>query len=235
MKFTSSVFVLAALPTSLLHTQSAEVRSAPNPAPAAALNSTVPFQLRNGFLLTAEGSIGPLPGLHFILDTGATQTVVDSKIAAQLSLPLHKTKVLDFDRSVKVDSATLPDLQLGSLTISNLPVIVGDLAQFTEYASGIDGIIGLDVLRSTQSLLINYRLNTLTLRTTANTSIAPRTSPQALVLSLPVQGRRVRLILDTGLQGMLLYSDRLRTNIPQLKLIDKISNAHEGRLSGEQA
>jgi gag-polyprotein putative aspartyl protease len=235
MKFTSSLFVLAALATSFLPNESVQAQTTSNPAPTATLNSTLPFQLRGGFLITVEGRIGLLSGLHFFLDTGATQTVIAFRIAAQLSLPLHKAKVLNFDRSIKVGSANLTDLQLGSLTISNLPVLVGDLAQLSEFASGIDAIIGLDVLRSTQSLLINYRSNTLTLRTTANTFIAPRTSPQALVLSLPVQGQHVRLILDTGLRGMLLYSDRLRTNIPQLKLIDKISNAHEGRLSGEQA
>lgn len=231
MKFTSSVFVLA-LATSFLPTESVQAQTAPNPSPAATLNSSLPFQLRNGFLITVEGRIGLLSGLHFFLDTGATQTVVDSKIAAQLSLPLHKAKVLNFDRSI---SATLPDIQLGSLTISNLPVIAGDLAQFSEFASGIDAIIGLDVLRRAESLLISYRSNILLLKPSSAATSPVQKTPQALTVSLSVQGQRVRLILDTGLQGILLYSDRLRTNLPKLKLIDKISNAYEGRLSGEQA
>ena len=234
MKFTSFVFVLA-LTTSFLPTESVQAQTAPNLAPTATLNSTLPFQLRNSFLITVEGRIGLLSGLHFFLDTGATRTVVDFKIAAQLSLPLHKAKVLNFDRSIKVDSTTLPDLQLGSLTISNLPVITGDLAQFSEFASGIDAIIGLDVLRRAESLLISYRSNLLLLKSSSAATTPVQKTPQALTVSLPVQGQRVRLILDTGLQGMLLYSDRLRTNLPQLKLIDKISNAYEGRLSGEQA
>jgi hypothetical protein len=57
----------------------------------------------------------------------------------------------------------------------------------------------------------------------------------ALIVRLPVQGQSVRLIVDTGHEGMLLYADRLRSHAPQLKLTDKISQAHVGRLSGEQA
>jgi hypothetical protein len=235
MKFMSSVFILAVLATSFLQTHSAQSQTTPNPGPTSTLDSTLPFQLRNGFLISLEGRIGPLSRLHFILDTGAARTVIDSKVAAQLHLPLYKAKVLNFDHSVKAGSATIPDLQLGSLTIFNPPVIVGDLAQFTEFSSGIDGIIGCDVLRSTKSLLIDYRFNILTLRYATNAPISAEKSPQALTVSLPVQGQRVRLVFDTGLQDMLLYSDRLRSHPPQLRFSDKISNAYEGRLSGERA
>jgi predicted aspartyl protease len=235
MKFMSSVFILAVLATSFPQAHSAQSQTTPNPGPTPTLDSTLPFQLRNGFLITVEGRIGLLSRLHFILDTGATQTVVDSKVAARLLLPLHKAKVLNFDHSVKVDSTTIPDLQLGSLTICNLPVIVGDLAQFSEFSSGIDGIIGRDALRSTTSLLIDYRFNILTLRYATNALVAAEKSPQALTVSLPVQGQHVRLVFDTGLQGMLLYSDRLRSHVPQLRLSEKITNAHEGRLAGERA
>jgi hypothetical protein len=82
---------------------------------AARLSSEVPFQLSAGFLILVEGRVGPMTPLTFILDTGATHTVVDGKLADELSLPRRKGKVLNFDKDLTVDWTNLPELQVGPM------------------------------------------------------------------------------------------------------------------------
>ena len=51
-------------------------------------NLTMPFELVAGFLVVVDGQIGNLNGLKFILDTGATHSLIDQKVADRLQLPL---------------------------------------------------------------------------------------------------------------------------------------------------
>jgi len=198
------------------------------PTPA---NDAIPFQLGNGFLIVIEGQIGPLTPLKFILDTGATHTMVDARIADKLSLPRHKGNVLNFDKLIKVDWTNLPELQLGPLGARNLPVMVGDLKRFSEFAEGVDAVIGLDLLRTAESIRIDYRSRLITIQSPVDGS-AKSLNSDALTVLVPLQGRSMRLIIDTGLQGFLLYTDRLRQHLPQLELSGTISQAYEGRLKG---
>jgi len=203
--------------------------------PAVSFENFVPFQLRCGFLIVVEGRVGSLAPLKFILDTGATRTVIDSKLAQKLSLSRRKGQLLNFDRSVKVDRTNLPELQLGSLTVRNLPVIVGDLKHLSGFAEGVDAIIGLDLLRASQSLLIDYQKGVVTFRTPSPDVLKDAKHAQVLTIQLPIQGQPVHLIVDTGLQGLLLYQDRVRRHLPELKLSGTISQAHVGRLTGQTA
>ena len=202
---------------------------------AARLSSEVPFQLSAGFLILVEGRVGPMTPLKFILDTGATHTVVDGKLADELSLPRRKGKVLNFDKDLKVDWTNLPELQVGPILARNAPVMVGDLKQFSEFAEGIDAIIGMDLLRSSQSLIIDYRKMVLTFRTSDARGPWTPQDAQALTVQLSVQGQPVHLIIDTGLQSMLLYTDRLHKHMPGVKLTDRIAEVRQGRLRGEKA
>jgi gag-polyprotein putative aspartyl protease len=54
------------------------------------------FDLREGFLIVVDGRIGPLEHLKFILDTGASHTVVSRKIADQLALSREPGSVIKF-------------------------------------------------------------------------------------------------------------------------------------------
>ena len=199
---------------------------------AARLSSEVPFQLSAGFLILVEGRVGPITPRKFILDTGATHTVVDGKLADELSLPRRKGKVLNFDKDLKVDWTNLPELQVGPILARNVPVMVADLKRFSEFAEGVDAIVGMDLLRSSQSLIIDYRKMVLTFRT--SDPWKPRDA-QALTVQLFVQGQPVQLIIDTGRQSMLLYTDRLHKHMPGVKLTDRIAEVRQGRLRGEKA
>jgi predicted aspartyl protease len=197
-------------------------------------NNTIPFQLKNNFLILVEGRIGDVGPLKFILDTGFTHTIVDARAAGNLPLVRQKGKVLNFDKYVPVDWTELPEIQLGPLRAQHVPVMVGDLKQYSELAAGVDVIIGLDLLRVFQSVRVDYRRSLLTFKTSDPGSFLSSGDVSALVVQFTIQGQPVRLILDTGLQGILLYTDRFRKHHLGVKLNGPITRGHEGRLAGEQ-
>jgi predicted aspartyl protease len=203
--------------------------------PNQSLQGAIPFHLDGGFLILVDGRIGPLAPLRFVLDTGTTHTVIDRKIAERLLLPRQAGKgtVVNFDREVELQWTSLPELRVGPLVVRDLPVMVGDLKQLSEFAEGVDAIVGLDLLRSSESVRIDYLRKLVIFKLPADFPADSRL-PVALTVALPTQGQRVRLIVDTGLQGMLLYQDRIEKHLPQLKLPGK-SAAYAGRLKGRSA
>jgi hypothetical protein len=161
--------------------------------------------------------------------------MVDTKIADRLALPRQKGKVLNFDKSVKVEWIDLPDLQVGPVYARNLDVMVGNLKEFSEFSQDLDAIIGLDLLRTTHILVIDYRNSVVTFGASSEAQAAYSSIPQILSVRVAIQGQTIRLIVDTGLEGILLYTDRLRKHQPRILLSDKPVPAHAGRLVGEKA
>src|SRR5262249_24281566 len=197
-------------------------------------SNAIPFQLGNDFLIIVEGQIGPLKPLKFILDTGATRTMVDARIADKLSLPRRKGKVLNFDKDIKVDWTNLPELHLGPLVRRDLPVMVGDLKRISEFAEDVDAILGLDLLRTAESIRIDYLSHLVSIKDRAH-GLVSSLDGNALTVLVPLQGRPARLIVDTGLQGLLLYKDRLPRHLPPLESGGTFAQAHAGRFNGQTA
>jgi len=197
-------------------------------------SKVMPFELGSGFLVVVEGQIGPLTRLKFILDTGATHTMVDAKIADRLGLALRKGQVLNFDKDIQMDWTYLPELHLGPLTARNFPATAGNLKRISEFAEGVDAIAGLDLLSIAESIRIDYRSHLVTIKgPAADLGVSPKAG--AITVLVPLQGQPACLFLDTGLQGLLLYEDRLQRHLPHLKLSGRISRAYAGRLRGHAA
>jgi hypothetical protein len=200
----------------------------------ASTNETIPFQLRNKFLILVEGWSGAIGPLKFILDTGVTHTMVDVRVAGNRPPARQKGKVLNFDKNVPVDWTELPEIEIGPLRLQHVPVMVGDLKGYSEFAAGVDGVIGLDLLRATQGLRIDFRRNLITFKISGSGRSVNSADAPAIIVRVTIQGEPVPVILDTGIQGMLLYSDRMRKHHAALMLDGKNKNGHEGRLAGEQ-
>jgi hypothetical protein len=49
--------------------------------------------------VVVDGQIGNLKGLRFILDTGATHSLIDRKVADRLRVEAARGKVMNFDKS----------------------------------------------------------------------------------------------------------------------------------------
>lgn len=203
----------------------------------AARASAIPFQLQGGFLIEVEGGIGHLEGLKFILDTGATHSVIDRRIANHFSLALRPKRVFNFDGFVSVDWAEFSDVRFGPIDVRNVSMMVSELAKSSELAGDADAIIGLDLLNTASKLGIFYdsKMVVLMPRDANAQSVSKRDNPECLTIQALVQGHPVRLVLDTGMKGILLYEDRIRKRIPNLRLTDEKKGAHMGRLQGKTA
>ena len=209
--------------TSLVHVQAQEL----------GLSRTVmaiPFVMASDFLVVVEGRAGTVGGLKFIVDTGATHSVLDKKVATGLQLALHTGQVVNFDRSIPIEWAELPELQVGPLQAKDLRVMVVDLPKYSDTANGVDGIIGLDLLSRSDKFMIDYSKKRLYFELAANRSARP--VPICFVMLIVVQGHVIRLGVDTGISGIMLYGDRLKKRLVKMRTQGEPKAVTLGRIAG---
>jgi predicted aspartyl protease len=224
----ASIFVCAA------HSQKnldAPPDSSPPPAQAdrastcsepTAVRAELPFKLYAGYLVVVRGSIGPLGDLKFILDTGVIHSVVDRKVAERLQLPLRPAQVLNVDKTVAIGRAKFPYVQFGPLQVRDISMLVADLAYFSDFATNVDALIGMDLLRLS-NFTINNDAKTVLFKPLdqAACEAATKTDPVCMTATVLLKNHPVRLIVDTGLQGILLYEERVLKRMPELRVEGK--------------
>jgi len=196
-----------------------------------AVSTTMPFKLVSGFLVVVDGQIGNLDGLKFILDTGATHSLIDRKVADRLHLKRRSGDVISFDRHIPVEWAIIPELRVGPMRTGTLRVMVVKLAEYSDLAEHADGIIGLDLLSQSKKFTIDYDTRTVSLQL-AEVGTTGRSSSSCFVIPLVVQGIQVNLAVDTGLQSIVLYKNRLRKGLPKIRIEGESTNVAMGRLRG---
>ncbi len=105
----------------------------------------IPFAMGSKFLVIVEAQAGNVGGLKFIVDTGATHSLIDQKIASRLKLQRYIGKTMNFDHSIPIEWAELPELQVGPLRAKGVRVMVVDLPKYLGICSGCrrDRRIGL--------------------------------------------------------------------------------------------
>jgi predicted aspartyl protease len=205
--------------------------------PKNAPGTTLPFRISSGYLIQVEGRIGDQAHLKFILDTGASISIVGQRIAQKLKLDAHPAQSFNFDRNLQWERATLPEVQFGPIRAANVAVLVGDLARYSEFAGKADAIIGMDLLKLS-NVTIDFGAGNLIFDLTEPRAYSAGGDPmtQCLIVELQVQDRPVHLIVDTGLRGMVLYEGRLRKSVPELRTAGNIKNATMGgRIQAKQA
>jgi Aspartyl protease len=193
----------------LLLSQIATARAGKDSAHRSA-NEEIPFELVSGYLVVVKGSIGPFDGLKLVLDTGATHSAVSGGVADLLGLRRVTGKVFNIDRTVKTEWAALPEVELGPLRATQVPVMVTDLGYFQTLGSHVDAVIGLDLLRQR-----NFSIDLAAKKIRFGQMEAGRHSIPMVVddISLRVEaeanGRPLHMILDSGAPGPMMYEERL--------------------------
>jgi predicted aspartyl protease len=186
------------------------------------VRAELPFKLYEGFLYVVEGRIGPVGNLKFVLDTGVIHSVVDRRVAKRLQLALRPAQVLNVNKTVAIGRARFPCVQFGPVRVRDISMLVADLTHFSEFTTHIDALIGMDLLR----------LNNLTIDNEAKKllfdpvdqavfDVATKTDPRCMTAEVFLQNHPVRLIVDTGLQGILVYEERVQQRLPELTVEGK--------------
>jgi len=197
--------------------------------PAADHGAKLPFKLHGGYTIVARGSIAGLKHLNFIIDTSAVPSVVDLKVARKLGLEGQVEPLSLFNETVETRRVKLPGLVLGPIDTGPLPVIVEDLAAYEKRLSvRVDGMIGLDVLAK-QNFVVDYESATIAFGTAsgngrgpldpAETSVPFELGPGYAVVSLDVEGKPVRLMVDTGARSLILFAPRVRGRLAGLRTL----------------
>ncbi|MFB3922729.1 MAG: pepsin/retropepsin-like aspartic protease family protein [Terriglobia bacterium] len=184
------------------------------------LQRQVPFKLYHGYTVVAQGSIGDVRHLNFLIDTGAVPSVIDERLARRLRLSGEAEQLSVFNRTLQARRVIVPELQLGPVRAEALPVLVRDLS-FVEDGIGVrvDGMIGLDVLKG-ENFTIDYETKKLLFgeRDAFESSAALVAGPGYVAVQMLVNGQPVHLMVDTGAKDLILFGPMLRGRLPGARI-----------------
>lgn len=135
---------------------------------------TVPFELKSN-LIVLDARINGSPR-RLVLDTGASQTMLDSTAARDLHIDAADRRTArGAGGDIEVSMAPLKSVTVGDARVENLTSIVSDVSPIAEKLGGnIDGVLGYDFL-SRFRLSIDYAARMLTLDPYAT---APAAAPR---------------------------------------------------------
>ena len=173
--------------------------------------TSIPIRLKDGYLVVAKGSIGSLDNLTFIVDTGTSRTLMDSRIAKQLQLTGVAHKLTAFDHEIEVRLVELPHLRLGAIHAQVPRVIVMDLSGVAQrFGLHADAVVGMDILRL-GSFSIDYSSRRIWFGDNGpGASAMPlEPSPPYLIVKARLDDLPVNLMIDTGCEGVVLFANRL--------------------------
>jgi predicted aspartyl protease len=169
--------------------------------------ASVSFHLYHDYLIVAQGSAGSLKGLNFLVDTGASPTILDRRLAQKLGLDELPGSVVFVNGRVPAGQAIVPDLEFGPMQRHNLPIVVEDLAFFEKALPvHIDAVIGLDVLGQS-AFEIDYtwwQIHFGSFQPLAN-SLPLRIEGGLPIVDAELNHLAVHLLMDTGASSLLLF------------------------------
>jgi hypothetical protein len=87
----------------------------------------LPIRIYRGYLVIVEGSIVNLDHQNLLVDTGTDRSIVNARIARSLNLPSLEGKLTVSNATVETEATVLPELRVGPVQRSNLPVLVRNL------------------------------------------------------------------------------------------------------------
>jgi predicted aspartyl protease len=130
--------------------------------------STNADEPRIGFILVRDSlvvvpvSLNGRGGYKFLLDTGATNSILSIHVADQLGLPAQRhTTLLTAGGTLLVTVHTVKIMQIGNAQITDVHIAVAGVDLFQKLH--VDGILGADYLKQFK-VSIDYAHRTLTIK-----------------------------------------------------------------------
>ena len=170
------------------------------------------IEVYGGYLAVGRGSVNNADNLRFLLDTGASSTAIDRRVAERLGLHGQPAKVINFDKTVALEWTEVQEMTFGPERIRNVRVMIEDLGYLRSTGVHVDGVIGLDQLRR-QSFLVDYARESVVLGPTAKEGmrgVPMRADAKSLRVEVELDQRPVWMVADTGARGIVLYEDTLK-------------------------
>ncbi|HEY2820847.1 MAG TPA: retropepsin-like aspartic protease [Candidatus Acidoferrum sp.] len=173
--------------------------------------NTLRMNVVGGYLIVVKASIGDRQGLNFLLDTGATTSAIDRKLADRLGLATRSSQMVSFDKTLPVRWCVLPELVYGPDHATNLKVVVQDLRYLRASSVVVDGVIGWDLLRRRTFRLdfANHRVVFGAISTTEGHSVPFRESALCLTVPIDLDSHELWMIADTGMRETMFYEPQL--------------------------
>jgi hypothetical protein len=192
--------------------------------------TSIHFELFHDYLIVLHGSAGPIKGLNFLLDTGATPSVLEPSLAARLALHTTPIDIAVLQGTTHGASATLPDLRIGPVSRTDFPILIEDLSFVQKVVPvHLDGIVGLDVLGQSP-FVIDYASRKIVFGPIDLPSLVPLQLDHGLaMLSAMVNERPAQLLLDTGAPSLILFRSAADAHV-RLVSSDSIGDHEEGAL-----
>ncbi|PYY14989.1 MAG: hypothetical protein DMG60_18835 [Acidobacteria bacterium] len=178
----------------------------------------IPFQLYNDNLIVVKGSIGSITRLNLILDTGTTHTALSKLIISRLNLRGNTESLQTFTGATQTQSFVLPHIELGAISAEDVRVVVQDLGFLKQnFGISVAGIVGIDVL-SRCNFSIDYRKGKIVFGSIPPTkhTVPFVTRTPLLTVKTMIEREEVRLLLDSGTPGLLVFRNRLKTPLAPL-------------------
>ncbi|SEL65461.1 Predicted aspartyl protease [Sphingomonas palmae] len=182
----------------------------PDPAPALAPSATSQPADDLSFAevdrrMTVPVEIAGAGTYRFIIDTGAQRSVISRQLARRLGLPAgRRVRLTAMTGSSIVDTAIIPSLSVSTLGGEQIEAPALDGVDL-----GALGLLGIDTLQR-HRLVIDFDAARMSVAASTRRDRAVRAAPgeiviqarsifgQLVVTNATINGRRVRVVLDTG-------------------------------------
>jgi predicted aspartyl protease len=169
----------------------------------------VRFRLTSERLIVVPVAVngdGPHP---FLLDTGATSTMLDERLARRLRLAATGGAAWESALGAEKSPLARATLGLGGVTAPDVEVLVTSLERMRAVAGPVDGVLGQDVLRRANWWL-DYRRRTLVAgdggETVAGARVPVRWEGDRPTVGVDVgRGAPLRLVLDSAASTAVLF------------------------------
>jgi hypothetical protein len=198
-----------------------------------AAKTEIPFQLYNGNLIVVKASIGTVKNVNMILDTGTCPSAISQELAGRLNLRGKTESLQTLNGTIQTQVLVLPRIQIGSLAAAPIRVVIQDLS-FMERSLGISlgGIAGLDIL-SSASFTIDYPRKKIVFGQIAPSekTVWFETQKPFLTVKALIEGEAVRLLVDSGTWGLLVYRNRLPTTQQKAHFDSNVSISSPGGMT----
>jgi predicted aspartyl protease len=177
----------------------------------------VPLRLYRGYLVVVKGKLAGLPEQNLLIDTGTAPSIVNARIARDLSIEVAQGRLAVLNNlRIPAGRAVLPKIEVGPIQIADVPVMVCDLsAEERNLGFAIAAVIGLDVLGKS-NFRIDYKTQRLFFGSAPRegTAVPLQSEAPLATVDVAVNGQNVRLLLDTGAAGLVLFQTRSGSHVP---------------------